>query len=140
MIKSAVALFSSVLSFSLCVAIVLPLEVTISSQPAYAIETDVDGPDFSGQTSYYADCFHGRRTASGQLHDKTKLTAAHRTLPFGTKLKLVNRRNHKSCIVTVNDRGPYTRNRVLDVSKAAAQELGLFSGPRMVDAYIISMP
>ncbi len=95
-------------------------------------------PNFSGVADYYADCFHGKRTASGQLHDKTKLTAAHRSLPFGTKVKLVNRRNKKSCIVVINDRGPFTKNKIIDVSQEAARKLGLFSaGSRMVDCYIV---
>ncbi|HEY9772762.1 MAG TPA: septal ring lytic transglycosylase RlpA family protein [Planktothrix sp.] len=124
----------------LCSFFVAPVATILFTPSAQAIETDIEGADFSGVADYYADCFHGRRTASGQLHDKTKLTAAHRTLPFGTKLKLVNRRTGKSCVVTVNDRGPFTKNRIIDVSKAAAQELGLFKGARMVDCYIISMP
>jgi rare lipoprotein A len=93
--------------------------------------------NFSGVADYYADCFHGKRTASGQVHDRTKLTAAHRTLPFGTKLKVVNRHTGKSCVVTVNDRGPFTQNRIIDLSMAAAKELGLVTaGSRMVDCYL----
>src|SRR5580658_6668311 len=108
-----------------CCFLAVPVMTVVSCPRACAIETDLEGPDFSGVADYYADYFHGKRTASGQVHDKTKLTAAHRTLPFGTKLKLVNRRTGKSCVVTVNDRGPFTKNRIIDVSKAAAQELGL---------------
>jgi rare lipoprotein A len=121
-------------------AAALPIIGIIGCQSAHAIETDVEGPDFSGIADYYANYFHGKRTASGQVHDCTRLTAAHRTLPFGTKLKLVNRHNHRSCVVTVNDRGPFTKNRIIDVSQAAAHELGLVSGPRLVDCYILSMP
>ncbi|HEY9719739.1 MAG TPA: septal ring lytic transglycosylase RlpA family protein, partial [Trichormus sp.] len=95
-------------------------------------------PNFSGVADYYADFFHGKRTASGQLHDKNKLTAAHRSLPFGTKVKLVNRRNKRSCIVVINDRGPFTKNKIIDVSQEAARKLGLFSaGSRMVDCYVV---
>jgi rare lipoprotein A len=94
--------------------------------------------NFSGVADFYADCFHGKRTASGQVHDRTKLTAAHRTLPFGTKLKVVNRHTGKSCVVTVNDRGPFTQNRIIDLSMAAAKELGLVTaGSRMVDCYLV---
>lgn len=93
---------------------------------------------FSGIADYYSDYFHGKRTASGQLHDRMKFTAAHRSLPFGTKLKVVNRHNGKSCVVTVNDRGPFTPNRIIDLSKAAALELGMMNtGSRMVDCYIV---
>lgn len=93
---------------------------------------------FSGVADYYADCFHGKRTASGALHDKTKLMAAHRTLPFGTKVKVVNRKNNRSCIVVINDRGPFTANKVIDVSYAAAQQLGLLScKKRLVDCSVV---
>lgn len=70
-------------------------------------------------TSYYADKFHGRRTASGQIFDNKKFTAAHKTLPFGTRLKVTNEANGKSVEVIVIDRGPFTKGRELDLSKAA---------------------
>ena len=82
---------------------------------------------FAGMANYYADRFHGRPTASGRPYDKTKFTAAHRSLPFGTKLKVTNKRNGKSCIVEVTDRGPFHKSRVVDLSKAAAQKLGFVS-------------
>jgi len=114
---------------------------SLSCPSAMALEEVEDAsPNFTGVADYYADYFHGKRTASGQLHDKKKLTAAHRTLPFGTKVKLVNRRNKKSCIVVINDRGPFTKNKVIDVSQEAARKLGLFSGTRMVDCYIMETP
>jgi rare lipoprotein A len=69
--------------------------------------------------SYYADKFHGRKTASGKVFDMHKLTAAHKKLPFGTKLKVTNVSNGKSVIVEVNDRGPYVKGRELDLSKKA---------------------
>jgi rare lipoprotein A len=95
-------------------------------------------PHCSGVADYYADQFHGRKTASGQLHDREKFTAAHRTLPFGTKLKVVNRNTGKACIVTVNDRGPFTKSRIIDLSCAAAKELGLMTAKsRLVDCYIV---
>lgn len=76
-----------------------------------------------GQASFYAKRFHGRTTASGDPYDSTAMTAAHRTLPFGTRVKVTNLRNDKSVIVTINDRGPHHRRRIIDVSKAAAREL-----------------
>ena len=94
--------------------------------------------DFSGIADYYSSDLHGKRTASGQVHDKTKLMAAHRSLRFGTRVKLVNRRTKKSCIVTINDRGPFTKNRIIDVSQEAARRLGLFTGSRLVDCYILN--
>jgi rare lipoprotein A len=109
----------------------------VASPAAFAI-TDED-KSFSGLADYYADIYHGKRTASGALHDKTKFMAAHRTLPFGTKLKIVNRLTKKSCIVVINDRGPFTKNKVIDVSMAAAKELGLLScKTRMVDCSVVN--
>ncbi|MBX9694645.1 MAG: septal ring lytic transglycosylase RlpA family protein [Cyanobacteria bacterium] len=84
-------------------------------------------PNFTGMAHFYADHLHGKPTSSGQLHDKTKMTAAHKTLPFGTKLHVTNKRNGKTCVVTVNDRGPFSPKFVLDVSRAAAEKLGLVS-------------
>lgn len=72
-------------------------------------------------TSWYQ---HGTKTASGQRFDPNGLSAAHRTLPFGTKLRLTNPNNGRSIIVTVNDRGPFIRGTGLDVSRGAAQQLG----------------
>jgi rare lipoprotein A len=69
----------------------------------------------------------GSRTASGQKLNHEALTAAHRTLPFGSKVKVTNKRNGRTVVVTINDRGPFVRGRVIDVSPAAAQELG-FTG------------
>ncbi len=90
------------------------------------------GHSFSGYSHHYHDRFHGRRTASGQAHDKFKLTAAHRTLPFGTHLQVTNGRNGKSCVVVVNDRGPFgSQSLVLDVSKAAAHKLGFPGGGKI---------
>lgn len=73
----------------------------------------------SVHASYYADKFHGRRTASGKLFDMNKLTAAHKTLPFGTIVKVTNEMNGKSVIVEINDRGPFVRGREIDLSKKA---------------------
>ena len=73
--------------------------------------------------SYYADKFNGRRTASGERFDNQKYTAAHRTLPFGTKVRVTNEANGKSTIVKINDRGPFVKGRVIDLSKSAAIEL-----------------
>jgi len=78
-----------------------------------------------GVASYYADRFDGRRTASGDRFEKNGLTAAHRTLSFGTKVMVTNKSNGRSVEVTINDRGPYVRGRTIDLSKGAARELGM---------------
>jgi rare lipoprotein A len=78
-----------------------------------------------GNASWYGREFHGRKTASGEKYDMNKLTAAHKTLPFGTKILVKNLENDKTVSVTVNDRGPYRDNRILDLSYAAAKKLGI---------------
>ncbi len=79
----------------------------------------------SGVASYYADRFNGQRTASGERFDNRAYTAAHRTLPFGTHVRVTNPANGASVVVRINDRGPFTRGRTIDVSRVAAEELGL---------------
>lgn len=76
-----------------------------------------------GQASWYGKAFHGRPTASGEEYDMFQLTAAHRSLPLGTYVKVTNLRNGKWAVLKVNDRGPYVGNRILDVSYGAAQVL-----------------
>ncbi len=81
------------------------------------------GPAEYGKASFYADKFQGRRTASGEPYDKDKLTAAHRTHPFGTKLRVTNMANKKSVVVRVNDRGPHIKSRIVDLSREAARRV-----------------
>ncbi len=76
-----------------------------------------------GTASYYADKFHGRPTASGEIFDMHKVSAAHRTLPLGTVARVTNLRNNKSIILRINDRGPFIKGRILDVSYEAAKQL-----------------
>lgn len=79
-----------------------------------------------GKATYYADKYHGRTTASGEKYDKHKLTAAHRTLAFGTKVKVTNLSNSKSVVVTINDRGPFGKaERIIDLSRAAAEKIDM---------------
>jgi len=79
------------------------------------------------RTSWYGPRFHGRFTANGEIYDQTAFTAAHKSLKFGTILKVTNPINRKSIIVRINDRGPYIPGRQLDLSKAAAEELDLLT-------------
>jgi rare lipoprotein A len=78
----------------------------------------------TGKASFYADKFEGTPTASGEKYRHNKLTAAHKTLPFGTKVRLTNLANNQTAEVTINDRGPYSEGRIVDVSKSAAEQLG----------------
>jgi rare lipoprotein A len=80
-----------------------------------------------GMASWYGYPHHGRITASGQRYDMHKLTAAHRTLPLGTRLRVTNLIDGRSVIVTITDRGPFVKNRVIDLSYAAAREIGMLS-------------
>lgn len=80
---------------------------------------------FKGHISYYGPGFHGKPTASGEKYDQNDLTCAHKTLPFGTKLKVTLLKTGKSVVVRVNDRGPYIKGRTLDISVRAAKEIGL---------------
>lgn len=79
----------------------------------------------NGKASYYADKFHGRSTASGEKYDKRKLTAAHRNLPFGTRVRVRNLKNNRSVIVRINDRGPFVKGRIVDLSRAAAERIDM---------------
>jgi rare lipoprotein A len=81
----------------------------------------------AGIASMYASKFVGRHTASGEILDRNRFTAAHRNLPFGTKLMVTNQRNGRSILVTVNDRGPHRKGRIIDLSPAAARELHMES-------------
>lgn len=89
--------------------------------------TKVSSFSQSGKASWYGNKFHGRKTASGERYNMHAMTAAHRTLPIPSYAKVTNTRNGKSVIVRINDRGPFHGNRVIDVSKAAAQKLGFIN-------------
>ena len=78
-----------------------------------------------GIASYYHNKFHGRLTANGERYDKRELTAAHREYPFGTYVRVTSLANGNSVIVRINDRGPHIRNRIIDLSRAAAEELDM---------------
>ena len=76
-----------------------------------------------GKASYYADKYHGRTTASGEVFNQQALSAAHQTLGFGSRVKVTNISNNKSVIVTINDRGPFIRGRIIDLSKKAFSQI-----------------
>jgi rare lipoprotein A len=104
------------LAGGLCVLALLVL-VGCSSTPKSG--SSASGHSESGQASYYGNEFHGRKTANGERFDQGKLTAAHRTLPFGTQVKVTNTQTGKSVTVRVNDRGPFVKGRVIDLSSSA---------------------
>jgi rare lipoprotein A len=82
-------------------------------------DSDWTGYTETGKASYYAMKFQSMKTASGELYDKAKKTAAHKNLPFGTKVKVTNAKNSKSVIVKINDRGPFVKGRIIDLSDSA---------------------
>jgi rare lipoprotein A len=110
----------------------LPVAVSVgSSVDAYAKQRATHN---AGLASVYS--YKGGRTASGERSQPGGLTAAHRSLPFGTQVKVTNRRNGKSVVVRINDRGPFIRGRIIDVTPAAARTLG-FSGLAPVTVEVI---
>jgi rare lipoprotein A len=93
-----------------------------------------------GLASWYGPRFHGRRTASGEKFDMHQLTAAHRTLPFGTVVRVQSQVNGRTVDVRINDRGPFIGRRIIDLSRAAAEALGLIEARAGTKAVIISVP
>jgi rare lipoprotein A len=122
-------------------AITLSLCTALSAKGArkHKPKTAASTPSNVGLASYYADKFHGRLTANGEVFDADDLTAAHRSLRFGTMLQVTNLKNNKSVVVRVNDRGPHIRGRIVDLSNAAATEIGLGrSGTARVKLEVLS--
>lgn len=94
-----------------------------------------------GVASWYGHPYHGRAAASGEIYDMEKLTAAHRTLPFGTMVRVRNLTNDREVQVRVNDRGPFVKDRIIDLSKAAAREIHMIGpGTALVQLRVLSLP
>jgi peptidoglycan lytic transglycosylase len=114
-----------------CVKGMVLLFVLLTLSPAFAAAED-------GLASWYGGKFHGRMTSSGEVFNTNELTAAHRTLPFGTIVKVTNLDNGKSVQVKINDRGPFVEGRIIDLSRAAAVQLGMIdSGVAHVSLQIV---
>lgn len=118
---------------------ILVIIMMISTLGLYSFKYNANDNDEvkTSYVSYYHDKFNGKKTASGQLFSNSKLTAAHRTLPFGTKVKITNPRNGRSVVVTINDRGPFHSSRALDITKSAFDEIGNISSGTMAVEYQI---
>ena len=97
---------------------------TDPSNPAGGSAPRLGGAE-TGFASWYGPTYHGRATASGERYNMFAMTAAHRTLPFGTRLRVTNLENGRDTLVTVNDRGPFVRGRIVDLSYAAAKQLAM---------------
>ncbi len=94
-----------------------------------------------GVASYYHDSLHGRKTASGKIYNKNRLSAAHKTLPLGTRVKVTDTKTGRSIVVNVNDRGPFIKGRIIDLSRQAARKLGIVKrGIAKVEVMILSAP
>ncbi|MDP2807661.1 MAG: septal ring lytic transglycosylase RlpA family protein [bacterium] len=92
-----------------------------------------------GLASFYGREFHGRKTANGEIFDMEAMTAAHRTLPFGTMVKVTNLKNEQSVVVKINDRGPFVEGRIIDLSQGAAKKIEI-DGVEQVRLEIIQQP
>jgi rare lipoprotein A len=103
----------------LATAMIFAMPGAVAQQSATVVEEAV------GHASWYGAKFHGEPTASGEPFDMTELTAAHRTLPFGTRVRVTHLSNGRSVVVRINDRGPYIRGRIIDLSRAAAGVIGM---------------
>lgn len=106
--------------------ILFTLFATASGEPGGKITSTSEPITVKGKATYYANKFHGRRTANGEVFSNKKLTAAHLKLPFGTIVTVTNVDNGRSVEVRVNDRGPHSRFYIIDLSQAAAKKIGMF--------------
>ena len=104
--------------------VTLVIIMMISTLGLFSFKNNATDAKKTSFASYYHDKFNGRKTASGEIFSNSKLTAAHRTLPFGTEIKVTNLRTGKSVVVEINDRGPFHSSRALDLSKAAFNSIG----------------
>lgn len=115
----------------------------VTTPPAVTAPAEPPAPMFEevGLASWYGAPHHGRRTASGEIYDMNQLTAAHKTLPFGTRLLVTNQDTSRTAEVRINDRGPFVKGRILDVSYATARQLGVAAeGVFPVRLRVISLP
>ena len=119
----------------------LGIAAMLAFMPLAASAKYATGDTLTGVASYYAKRFHGNKTASGQRYDQSAYTAAHKRLPFGTKVRVTQKKTGKSVVVTINDRGPYVKGRVIDLSRRAAGDLGMMKrGSTKVVIEILSLP
>ena len=114
-----------ILSVFMVISLALPAMVLFAKETSSHQSSAAHAKPITGIASYYGGKFHGKRTASGENFNKNAMTAAHRSLPFGTKVKVTNLRNGRTVLVRVNDRGPHVRGRMIDLSQAAAKKIGL---------------
>lgn len=115
----------------------------LTRESAAPSRSSPDVTQLEGIASYYADEFHGRTTANGETYDMHALTAAHRTLPFNTVVRVTHLENRRSVVVRINDRGPFKDDRVIDLSLEAAKQIGLIAngtGPVLLEVLEMGSP
>jgi rare lipoprotein A len=111
------------------------------SLPMSASAKVKEGHTQKGVASYYHDSLHGRKTASGEIYNKKIRSAAHKSLPLGTKVRVSKLGSGKSIVVRINDRGPFVKGRIIDLSRRAAKDLGIIkSGVAKVEVEVLSFP
>jgi rare lipoprotein A len=104
----------------------LPFAAAVLAACAFSMAFEAQAAGVQrGAASWYGPGFHGRRTASGESFNSNAMTAAHRTLPFGTRVRVVNERTGRSVVVRINDRGPFHSGRIIDLAAAPARALGM---------------
>lgn len=127
-ISNIIKIFFSLLIVSIitsCSSIIRFSSLESNSSGINKSKREVIGKSFKGFASYYGNEFNGRKTASGEIFDNNKMTAAHQTLPFGTLVRVTNLKNKLSVIVVINDRGPFVDGRIIDLSYAAARQIDM---------------
>jgi rare lipoprotein A len=102
--------------------IILLITICSCHRKAYS-----EGGKETGLASYYAESYNGKKTANGEIYNSSKMTAAHKKLPFGTKVKVKNLSNGKTVKVRINDRGPFVEGRIIDLTREAADKLGMLT-------------
>jgi rare lipoprotein A len=105
----------------------------------YHILATSEGYKEKGLASWYGEPFHGRKTASGEVYDMNEVTAAHKTLPLHTWVEVVNTETRQRLLLRINDRGPFIDGRIIDLSKAAAKELGVYR-PGTAKVIVVAVP
>ncbi|MGH7324559.1 MAG: septal ring lytic transglycosylase RlpA family protein [Candidatus Rokuibacteriota bacterium] len=126
------------LAFLVTVGCATPADIIRRSPP---IPPPILGAEATGRASWYGVPYHGRRTSSGEVYDMHQLTAAHRTLPLGTRVLVIHLENGRAVEVRINDRGPLKLERIIDLSYAAAQRLGAVeAGVVRVRLRVVSLP
>jgi len=126
-IKYAKLLFFMIIAFSLtgCGLFHRGGQSYVINGKRYYVLASAKGYKERGLASWYGEPFHGRRTANGEVYDMNQISAAHKTLPLGTWVEVKNLNNHKTLVLRVNDRGPFVRGRVIDLSREAAKKMDM---------------